>query len=387
MRVKILIYWCCIVPNLIFAQESSKFVFKSFQKNIAFVYYDSISASPSTIIEYPKFIVIVELPFIDEGANKATDLTEDIPKAKQLLAYLKHKYNKPVKYVLSSHWHLHSISGITPFLESGAKLIVSKTNWKYSIDNGLMAPDKAKSFSKNTIEITKDTTLLSEYEVPIKIYFLDKTYINKPTEDYLFFYFPTLKTLHASCMCAISTVDFEKNKNYIYSDRVTDLNKVITQHNLEIEYLIKLTSEKEKEKSGFKLPVFTNDYFTAFMKNGNAMETVIRNYTSLDIKTLKEEKQKLLYESITKKVNPAVLNAAVYSCLKSKDYERALALAELLVLYRPDERNYIDTLGETHYFAGNMEAAEYYSYILNKLDPKATAPIKSWEQNKANNHP
>ncbi|MBL0107092.1 MAG: hypothetical protein IPP52_07370 [Ignavibacteria bacterium] len=65
---------------------------------------------------------------------------------------------------------------------------------------------------------------------------------------------PKNKCIHASCMCAMNEIDFTQRPEFIYNDRVTDLEKAIKSRNLEVENLFKLTAEYDKEMNTYKLP-------------------------------------------------------------------------------------------------------------------------------------
>ncbi len=368
------------------AQATYSFIKINYTKEISFIKMDTIHTSQSTIIEYPNFLVVIELPFVDEGANKPTNLTQDIPKAEAYLNYLKTEYKKPVKYVLSSHWHLHSLSGITPFFKDGTQLIAAKSNWEYSVKNGLFGTEDAKLLSSKVIQVTNDTTLLAKSNFPIQVVFLDKTYTHKPTKDYLFFYFPKNKTIHASCMCALNTIDFKMRPEFVYNDRVIDLEKAIQTRSLAVEQLIKLSAEYDKEKKEFKSPVFTNAYFSEFKQRGKPMESLVKIYSNYDLLFLKNNVDSILNYLVINKVSAQILNSAVYDCMKQKEFLKAVKWAQILNLYQPGEPNFIDTMGEAYYFSGDMEKAKYYNNLLSILNPKNPNPIKSWEQNKINSN-
>lgn len=370
--------------ELVSAQTAASFFKINYTKEISFIKMDTIHNSQSTIIEYPDFLVVIELPFIDEGASKATNLTQDVPKAEAYLKYLKDEYKKPVKYVLSSHWHLHSLSGITPFFKEGAVLVAAKSNWEYSVKNGLFGTEDVQALTGKVVQVTNDTLLLAKSKFPIQVLFLDKTYTHKPTKDYLFFYFPKNKTIHASCMCAINTIDFKTQPEFIYNDRVIDLEKAIQTRSLSVENLIKLSAEYDKEKKVIKSPVFTNTYFSEFKQRGKPMESLVKTYSNYELSFLKNNTDSILHNLIINKVSPQILNSAVYDCMKQKEFLKAVKWAQILNLYEPGISNFIDTLGEAHYFAGNMDLAKYYNDLLNVLNPKNPNPIKSWEQNKLN---
>lgn len=366
-----------------FTQSKNPFTKTSFSKEISFIRTDTTQGTQSTVIEYPKFLVVIELPLIHDGANRSTNLVEDIPKAERFLAFLQDEYHKPVKYVLSSHWHLHSLSGITPFFASGAKLVVAKTNWDYSIKNGLLGSSKADS--KKLIQISKDTTLLNDTQNPIQVLFLDQTYTFKPTKDYLFFYLPKSKTLHASCMCAMSQIDFKQRPDFVYNDRVTDLDKAISSRHLPVEHLIKLTAEYDKENKTYRQPTFGNSYFTEFKQRGTPLHLVVKNYSKCSLEILTLQRDSILHHLVDKKVSPGIINSAVYDCIREKQFQNAIQWAQILNVYATGENSFIDTLGEAYFRAGDTLVAKYYSNLLAQRDAKAFPDaLKTWEKNKAN---
>lgn len=381
MKLITALFVAIIATTSLYAQSGKQFSRNVFSKDISFITVDTTYGSVSTVIEYPNFLVLIELPMIDKGADQSTNLTEDIPKAEKLLNYLKKEYgNKPTKYVLSSHWHLHSLSGITPFFKEGATLVTARSNWQYSVKNGLFSEDEAKKIQKNVIQVTKDTTILSNTNFPIDVLFLDETYTNKPTKDYLFFYMPQNKCIHASCMCAMQTVDFRQRPSFIYSDRVTDLQKAISKRNIEVEHLIKLTAEYDKEKKTYKIPIFSKAYFEEFKQRGKPLVEAIKEFSNYELTFLQTSKDSILHQLITKKISPQVVNSTVYACIKQKEFLKAVQWAQILNLYQIGQINFIDTLGEAYYHAGDMAMAKHISTQLANLDVKMPNQFKVWEQ-------
>lgn len=367
------------------AAQKNQFTRTSFSKEISFIRFDSAQAAQSTVIEYPKFLVAIELPMIEEGGERSTNLEEDIPKAEKYLAYLEDEYRKPVKYVLSSHWHLHSLSGITPFFKKGAKLVAAKSNWEYSLDNGLINDKDVTALNRQVISITADTTLLSDTKNPIDVLFLDKTYTFKPTKDYLFFYLPASKSMHASCMCAMATIDFKQQPKFVYNDRVSDLEKAITNRKLMVDHLIKLSAEFDSQTKSFKPVTFTNDYYSEFKQRGTPVHIVVKNYSVCSLEKLTLQRDSILHHLVDKKISPGIINAAVYACIRDKQFEKAVEWAKLLNLYSAGNTGYIDTLGEACFRADNSKLAKYYSNLLAELDSKAFPDaLKTWEKNMEN---
>jgi mRNA degradation ribonuclease J1/J2 len=109
-------------------------------ENISFVSLDTLGKNQCTIIEYNDFIVIIELPIAE------WELTDNGTSKVELFAsFLNENFtNKPVKYILCSHWHLHSLSSIDYFIEKGAKVIVTTNNWNESTKRKLISSENIK---------------------------------------------------------------------------------------------------------------------------------------------------------------------------------------------------------------------------------------------------
>ncbi len=365
------------------AQNDKLFWRNIFSKEISFIGTDTAHGSQSTVIEYPDYLVVIELPMIDKGGDRKSNLAQDIPRAENFLDYLKREYkNKPVKYVLSSHWHLHSLSGITPFFKQGATLVAAKTNWEYSVKNGLLDDTDTTGLEKQVIQVSKDTTILAYTNFPISVLFIDETYTHKPTRDFLFFYMPKNKCIHASCMCAIAEVDFTQRPEFVYSDRVIDLERAIKVRNLDVEHLFKVTGEFDKDRRSYKMPVIRKNYFEEFKQRGKPMQEVVKGYTNIELGFLQVNKDSILYSLITKKISPQIINSTVYACIKNKEYLKAVQWAQILNMYKIGDENFIDTLGEAYYNAGEITIAQHISNRLAELNPKFINQIKEWEKAK-----
>ena len=371
----------------IYAQSSKEFSRNIFSKEISFVRTDSTHGSQSTIIEYPDFLVVIELPMINEGGGRSTNLVEDIPKSERFLNYLKEEYNnKPIKYVMTSHWHLHSLSGITPFFNEGAILISAKTNWEYSIKNGLFGDTDPKTLEKQVVQITNDTTIFKNTSFPISVLFLDETYTNKPTKDYLFFYMPENKSIHASCMCAMNEIDFTQRPDFIYSDRITDLEKAISSRNLDVETLFKLSAEFDSDEKVYKLMTFNKSYFEEFKNRGTPMAEIVKGFTSYELSVLQSSKDSILLYLILKKISAQVINSTVYACITEKEFLKAVQWAQILNLYQIGNNDFLDTMGEAYYNAGDIAMAQHISNQLAALDSNFPNQFKAWEQAKQARH-
>jgi hypothetical protein len=278
------------------------------------------------------------------------------------------------------------LSGITPFFNQGAILVAAKTNWEYSIKNGLFGNAEIKTLEKQVMQVSRDTTILNNTNFPISVLFLDATYSNKPTKDYLFFYMPSNKCIHASCMCAMNEIDFKQKPEFIYNDRVTDLEKAIKSRNLDVEYLFKLTADLDKDKKNYKLPVFNKSYFEEFKQRGTPMSEIVNSYKKYELSFLQINKDSIIHSLITKKIPAQVINSLVYSLIKEKEFLKALHWAQVLNLYQIGEFDFMDTLGEAYYNAGDFVMAQNISNQLALLNPKFPNQFKEWELAKQTGH-
>jgi hypothetical protein len=359
--------------------QKTEFTRTVFSEDISFVRVDSSHGSQSTVIEYPNFLVLIDLPIVDKGANVSTNLTQDNPKTERFINFLKASYGKkPVKYVLSTHWHLHSMSGITPMFNQGAILVSTRKNWDYCTQNGLFGKEDTKALESKIKFIDKDTRILEDTDNPISVLYLDETYINKPTDEYLIFYLPKSKCLHASCVCAIADIDFTKRPEFIYNDRVTDLDRAIQSRGLEVSHLFKLTQEYDATKNDYKIPVFGQSYYSEYKRRGKPQAEVVKGYTLYDESFLKSQKDSILHHLIDKKISGGIINGVVYACIKEKSFQKAIHWAQILNILYSGENNYLDTMGEAYYASGDTKMAEQISNRLAILSKSFPNQIKEW---------
>jgi hypothetical protein len=357
-------------------QTSDGFFRSIYSKEVSFIRTDSTWGSQSTIIEYPDFLVVIELPL----TNKKGD--QDVQKAERFLSFINQEYkSKEIKYVLSSHWHPHSLSGIAPFFDLGISLITAKSNWEYSRENGLLGDLNFQQNKKKVITITQDTTILTNTKYPIQVWFLGEEYTHKPTKDYLFFYMTKSKSLHASCMCAMNNIDFQEKPDFVYNDRITDLDKAIEQRGCAVEHLFKLYSEFDKATNTYKLPTFDQSYFSEFKKRGKPMAIAVNDFSNCDLNQLKQNQDSIIHYLTLKKISAQIINSTVYSCIRKKAYENAVAWARILNLLQVGNSSYIDTLGEAYFRAGDIPLAQEISRQLAILDPKFSDQINVWKNN------
>ena len=98
-----------LILNLSFGQTVTNYSITSVDDGLHYLYYDS-STAKSTVVEFDKFIALLEVPVKNEGGG-ATNLKDHVYGGNKVIELLKKQFpDKPLRYLLHTHWHPHSIS-------------------------------------------------------------------------------------------------------------------------------------------------------------------------------------------------------------------------------------------------------------------------------------
>ncbi|WP_323786833.1 hypothetical protein [Psychroserpens sp.] len=378
---------CFLITQLLSGQETQNFLFTKGDQNISVITMGDISAPHCSIIEYPEFLVIHEIPKIPIDRNKQDSIKTEDDKAKLLITFIDSIYlNKPIKYILNSHHHTHSLSTITSFLEQGAKLVTTKDNLKTHNKKGVFGNKTSAYYSESIIEISSDTTLLAETKNPIEVLFLEKSDYNSiPTTSYLFFNFPKQKLLATSCMTYLKDTNEKYGyKGIVFNDRLIDVKKIITDKNLKVKntlQLYKFTYENGQQKP----PIFSISHLENVLEHGWHRRKLSEHFQKMSYEELTTNKDNLLLYHIENDIYHIILNHAVYELIEKKDYPKAVLLAQILLLYEPNRIDYIDTLGEAHFNNGQINMATYYDEIIKQSKSNTEElGLNMWETNQNN---
>lgn len=345
----------------------------------------STSSAHCTVIEYPDFLVLHEIPNIPFKKQEQDSINLTDAKANLLLTFIDSIYsNKPIKYILNSHHHYHSLSIVTPFLEKGAKLVTAKENIKVYDKIGLFGDKMSVGYSASIIQVAADTVLLAESKNPIEVVYLKKAdYKSIPTKSYLFFNFPAQKLLATSCMVYLRDIDTKYGyKGIMYNNRLLNVNKIIADKNLEVESTLQLF--RFSNKNGLRQPpIFPISHFQNVLEHSWHRLELSKHFQNMSYETLTTKRDSILNYLIESDIYHIVLNHAVYELIDKKEYQKAVALAQILVNYEPNRMNEIDTLGEAYYNNGQIDIAKHYDSILKKAEPKTEdLGLAMWEKNK-----
>ncbi len=349
------------------------------KERLYFMYYDS-SNSKSTIVEYDDFVVLIEVPVKDEGGG-ATNMKDHIEGGVKAIRTIEKQFpGKPIKYVIHSHWHPHSISAVAPFLENGSKLITTMEN--YSIIKKYMDESVKEKYRSNVIfaeadpRSAGDSLVIDEPGNRIVIHYLKKSeYPNLPTIDYLYCYLPNYNLLHCACMYNKWTGEPVEGKEML-TGREEDLHRFLTEKNIKPEHLIRLNNEKSEP--GNMLPFSGLD---DVVKNGIRASDILNRYTVLSEQELKERFDAIAEEIVNNNIPVSLMNTAAYQMIRSNDLGRALVFAKLQAMINPSDPNSWDTLGEVYYFMGKLESARRCSKEAKEIDPSfSQGGEKVWEE-------
>lgn len=346
------------------SQKSANYLLTKGENNVSIITMGEARSAQCTVIEYDDFVVVVEVPKIPQMVTSADDFDKQNP----LVEFIDSAFsNKPIKYVLNSHHHSHSLSTIVPFLKTGAQLITAQENVEIYHERGLLENEEMINYSESIIHVSADTVLLAETGNPIQVLYLKKSdYKSIPTESFLFFNWPQQKLLAASCMVYLKDYNEKYGfKGLVYSNRLRDVSQIIKDKKLEVDRLLQLFKLRLKDGNNMP-PIFPITYFENVLKHSWHRTEISEHFQNMSYETLTLKKDSILNYLGENDIYHIVLNHAVYALIGKKEYQKAVALAHILVVYEPNRLNEIDTLGEAYYNNGQLDMAKHYDGILKR---------------------
>jgi tetratricopeptide (TPR) repeat protein len=375
MKFTIAISMTFLLASSVLAQGNV--IEKNYKKNISFIRLDSTYKAQSTVIEYDNFLVLLELPAIEKSLYRKNGLDKETEQGQILLDYLKAKFDKPVKYVFSSHSHLHTLSGILPFLQTDSKIVTTTHNWETCVRNRILSSEQIGEYLSNIITVDKDTTFFKNSDYPIELVYLDSSDVYyTPTDDYLMFYLKKDKILHASCTAWIKDIDYKKLKNYTYNSRLDGLFRAIKAKDLNPKTIIRLEHNTLNNPNNVEY-AFSVKEIKQTMSKAITTEELKEHLSKI---VLTESYDSLINYAITIQLHPNLIRITALQNLEEKRYAVAIKLATFLNLYFPGSPRYIDVLGECYFASGDYEKALYYDNHLHNFSENYG--IDNWKNRK-----
>jgi len=333
------------------------------------MYYDTTAekhiVTKSTIVEFSDHIVLIEMPISNDGAG-TVHLKDHTEGGETVLAKLKEAFpTKPLTYVLSSHWHPHSISSIVPFISKGITVVTTRKNFKRLSE--FVDSATYKKYQQYITFVDQDSLILKDNFNSIIAYKFDKEdYPNVPTEDFLYFQLPKYNYLHTSCMYQRLQGRLVKGKEMI-SSRVEDLAKFIRAKHITPRYVITTDTYWDDP-----IGMASGDSLEMVLDKGIGMSTLEQELLTLSMDDLTLRTDSVIKSLMANAIPYSILNRAVYTSLARKDLKKALALARVQALLIPSDPNSWDTYGEVYYFLGEMELAKKYEAQCRRIDKSFT---------------
>jgi hypothetical protein len=316
-----------------------------------------------TIVEFDGSLCLIEVSLSRRGGG-AGALTEHRQGGEAILRLLREQFpDKPLDTVLHSHWHPHSMASVAPFLEEGISLVTTRANFERVQE--FVDPSLVEKRADLIRYVDGDSIVIGRGSKEIVVYRLQKEdYPTIPSTDYLFFHLPGHRALLCGCMYNKWTGEPVEGRE-ILTTREQDLYKFITANGLDIDGLIRLN--REEGETGQVLP-FAG--LKNVIENGVTAEELTAPYRELSTDSLHAARDRLVQDVISRGIPAPLFNRLVYDALGQKELARAKEFALLQVLAGPSRANAWDTLGEVHYFLGELAVARAYEMHARRIDPE-----------------
>ncbi len=366
-----------MIPVCGYSQTKIK-ALKKINEGLYLMYFDSTqeknTITKTTIVEFSDFLVLLEVPLSNKGGG-ATNLKDHTEGAEKILAVLKENFpNKPLKYVISSHWHPHSISSVIPFISRGITVVTTRNNFIKLSE--FVDSVSYKNYGKYITFMDKDSMVIRDKSNAVVVYKLEKNdYNSLPTTDYLFAYLPKYNYLHSACMYQRLMGSKVKGREMI-SSRVEDLNSFMIKRRLNpVNYIC--AEQYWDQADG----LISGDTFHYVMNKGIGMSVLTQEMVSIPYQQLIMKSDSIIKYIMENKIPNSILNLAVYNRLEKKDLQQALAIARLQAMYNPSDPNAWDTLGEVYYFLGEEKLAVRYEKQSLRIDKEYKGGgMKTWKE-------
>jgi len=353
--------------------------------NVSVVSLRSTSSSKCSVVEYSEFLVLVDVPYIPVGVQDTSRVSSD-PKFNPLITFLDSIYsNKPIKYILNTHHHGHSLSTVSSFLENGATLVTAAENIEYYDKKRRFGKTKSsKDYTESIIQVTADTTLLADTSNPIEVLHLKKSdYSNIPTKVFLFFNFPAQKLLAASCMVKLYDVGEKYGyKGILYTDRLPCVEKIIADKNLRVENTLQLSGLKVE--NGIEKPaIYSMSHFQKTLTEAWSEASLSEHFQNMSYTELHSKKDSIFDFFIENDIPVGPLNHAVYALIDKKEYQKSVILAQIAFISAPCWSDLLDSLGEAYFNNGEMDKAKHYDKMIDIMYPTDDRlGLTIWENNR-----
>jgi hypothetical protein len=109
------------------------------------------------------------------------------------------------------------------------------------------------------------------------------------------------------------------------------------------------------------------------IENGVTTGELTEPYRQAGTDSLRATRDAIVRDAIARNMPGRLFNGLVYGALGDGDLARAMEFALLQARIDPSNANAWDTLGEVHYFLGDVEVARAYEEHSRRIDPHYSA--------------
>ena len=339
------------------------------------MYYDTTAekkyVTKSAIVEFKNYVVLLEMPISYNNTRHLKDFTEG---GKTVLDVIKKKFpNKPLKYVISSHYHPHSISSIVPFISSGVKVVTTHKNFERLRE--MIDSTTYQKYHDNIIFVEGDSMVIKDKYNTVIAYKCDKdNYPNISAPEFLYAYAPKYGYLQTSCMYQRLSRGTANRKEMV-SPRVEDLDKFLKTKHITPQYLL-CTETFFDGPNGMT----AYDTMREILRIGVTFSSMQESIYNIPDNVLILKSDSVIKYMLKNNFPLYVVNKAVYAALAKHELSKALAIARLQVLFNPSDANVWDTYGEVYYIMGDKGMAKMYEWQSKQIDKTFNqGGEKGWE--------
>jgi hypothetical protein len=295
------------------------------------VWYDDLNLK-SVVAEFDTFLAVVEVPHDDATARA-------------LLAFLREKFPaKPLRFVVHTHHHAHSIGALDPLLASGATLVT--TAWNLDQIRPL-AGDPAR-LDAHVLKI-RDSFEIGDGTNTLRVRVIHKSKYEVPTDEYIVVELPGPKALVSGCL-------FNKPLTYweVVNTRKTSLAAFLADTKLDVRWFVPTNSARG---SGFE-DFCTREMLAETLEKGMKPAEIADRLQARSVPDLRAGIDALAAELASKTPRSYdIFVCANFLKLKRNDLERAAILFEIAARLFPKEVESWWFLGENWKLAGDKARA------------------------------
>ena len=349
---------------------------KKCEDGLYLVYFDTTAfkktESKAAIIVLKKYIILLELPLVYDNADR----TDHVREGREFIHELKEQFpNKPLRYIVSSHWHPHSISAVLPMLENGTTIVTTHANLKRI--NEVIDSTNQNKYRDQFVFVDQDSLILGDPGNTVIIYHARQSdYTSLPVTDFLFTYSSRYKLIQSSCMYRRYKSSHVMDRELV-SGRSENLYEFITAKNLGVEKI--LCTETDQDASTGYIPFDTlKNLINTGIKASELNTMILKTCNDPSVTT-----DSAIAWLITNNIPGSSVNSLVYECLRLGNLYSALQLARYNALIRPSDPNSWDTYGEVFYFKNKPDIARYFEKQSKKIDKDfSEGGEKVWQKDK-----